>query len=75
MMHPLVVSALLERFAKKGDVVFDPFCGSGSVQLVYGEHQYPSCGYDINPLGLLIALAKTTNYDKQLLLQEFREVE
>jgi site-specific DNA-methyltransferase (cytosine-N4-specific) len=27
MLHPLLVDFLLEKYANKGDVVFDPFCG------------------------------------------------
>lgn len=71
MLHPLLVDYLLETYAKDGDVVFDPFCGSGVVLLQSNTHGYESAGYDINPLALLIAKVKTTKYDVKRLQAEF----
>ena len=74
MLHPLVVDELLSRYAESDDVVFDPFCGSGSVLLGAAERQHLCMGFDINPLALLIAKAKTTNYDASKLQLELKEI-
>lgn len=71
MLHPLLVDALLKKFAKKGDIVFDPFCGSGVTLLQAGLNGNKSFGFDINPLALLIAKAKTTKYNLNKLTEDF----
>jgi hypothetical protein len=51
-----------------GDVVLDPFCGSGTVALeasVAGRTPYVA---DANPLALLLTRVKTTRYDPEELL-------
>ena len=74
MLHPLLVNYLLHAYAKKGDVVFDPFCGSGVTLLQAAVHGYESVGFDINPIGLLIARAKTATYLREQLLKEFNDL-
>jgi site-specific DNA-methyltransferase (cytosine-N4-specific) len=51
---------LIEIYAdSKSDVVFDPFCGSGTA-LVEGMKQgHPSIGVDLHPLACLISRVKT----------------
>ena len=71
MLHPLLVDSLLERYAKKDDVVFDPFCGSGVTLLQSSIKTNRSFGFDINPLALLIAKAKTQQYNIKKLTKEF----
>jgi hypothetical protein len=54
-VHPGLVRALLNNFARPGDIVLDPFCGSGSVLI---EALVAGCkpqGVDLNPLALRIA--------------------
>ena len=41
MLHPLLVDYLIKEYAKEGDVVFDPFCGSGSTCLA-SKNSWPS---------------------------------
>lgn len=74
MLHPLLVNHLLHAYAKSGDVVFDPFCGSGVTLLQAAVHGYESVGFDINPIGLLITRAKTTTYLREKLLTEFNDL-
>jgi len=59
-MVPQVVGRLLERYAPKGCVVLDPFCGSGTVLVEARLHGMNSVGIDINPLACLLARVKST---------------
>jgi DNA modification methylase len=63
MLHPLLVDAIINDYAKPNDIIFDPFCGSGVVLLQSSTQNYKSIGYDINPLALLIAKVKTRKYN------------
>lgn len=74
MLHPKLVDFLLDRYAQPGDVVLDPFCGSGVTLLESGVRGYESVGFDINPVALLIAKVKTLNYDIELLQQDFQKL-
>ena len=74
MLHPLLVNFLIETYASIGDMVFDPFCGSGVTLLQAAINGYESIGFDINPMALLIARAKTSTYQKEKLLEEFNDL-
>ena len=73
MLHPLLVDYLIKQYAKKDDIIFDPFCGSGVtlVQSAVGGHD--SIGFDINSLALLIAKVKTGKYDINKLKEEYSD--
>lgn len=71
MLHPLLVGFLIDKYARKEDVIFDPFCGSGVTCLQAVIKGHKSIGFDINPMALLIAKAKTKSYNSNLLNQEF----
>ena len=60
MFHFMVVRRLLLEFSKEGDIVLDPFMGSGvcAVECLVNGRNF--VGYDINPLALLIAKVRTT---------------
>jgi len=54
-MHPGLARELIARFAEPGQVVLDPFCGSGTVLI---EALVAGCrpqGVDLNPLALRIS--------------------
>lgn len=74
MLHPLLVDFLLEKYANKNDVVFDPFCGSGVTLLQSSVKGHKSIGFDINPLALLIAKVKTQQYTIRDLKKEFSDL-
>lgn len=61
--HPPVVAELINKFSKKGDVLYDPFCGSGTLQLMASVMDRHAIGTDIDPLACLVAQAKTQIYD------------
>lgn len=61
--HPPVVSELFKQFTKAGDVVLDPFVGSGTA-LIEGVLLDRRCfGLDVDPVAVAVARAKTRRYD------------
>jgi DNA modification methylase len=54
-------------FSKPGNVVLDPFCGSGTVLLETIIAGRKAIGADSNPLARLISEVKTSYYDIELL--------
>lgn len=65
MLHYLLVEDLLNSFAKKDSIVYDPFCGSG-VSIVQALKAHKKViGTDINPLALLVAHTRTLNVNPE----------
>ena len=63
IMIPQVARGLIKLYGKKGDVLFDPYCGSGT-SLVEGRLAGMNVfGTDLNPAARLISKAKTITYD------------
>jgi hypothetical protein len=63
-VDPALAHVLIETHSKPGDVVLDPFCGSGTVlheALLQGRH---ACGWDSSPLAVMIAAAKLVGTDE-----------
>jgi hypothetical protein len=61
--HPPVVAALFDRFTETGQVVLDPFAGSGT-SLVEGTLVDRRCvGVDVDPVAVAVSRAKTRRYD------------
>ena len=60
--HPPVVRALLERYTSEGEVVFDPFCGSGTLLVEAAVVGRPSIGLDVDPVAVAVARAKVHRY-------------
>jgi len=52
-----------EVFSKRGDIVLDPFCGSGTVMLEAVLAGRNAVGADANPLARLISKVKVRKYD------------
>jgi len=46
----------------KGDIILDPFCGSGSTIIQAKINGFDSIGFEINPFSAFLAKAKTQNY-------------
>jgi len=69
MMIPQVARRLIRMYGQKGDIVLDPFCGSGTVLVEAQMAGMNSYGIDINPLALLIARTKTTPLNMATLRQ------
>ena len=74
MMIPQVAHRLIEEYSKEGDVLLDPFCGSGSVLVEAKLTRRYSWGIDLNPLAVLIARVKTTPINPSILYKEYRSL-
>lgn len=67
-----LVANLLDKTWREGDVVLDPFCGTGTTSLVCAERGIPCDTTDINPFLLWLAEAKTRPHTTSC-IKEFRE--
>jgi len=63
---PQIASNLIKILSNPKDVVWDPFCGSGTTALECILASRHSINTDINPLSKIIGEAKTTNLDKEI---------
>ena len=52
---PQLVDYLLESFSEPGDLVVDPFSGSGTVLLESASHDLPCFGNELNPAAYLMS--------------------
>lgn len=71
---PQLAARVIRENAQTGDLVCDPFMGSGTTlveAIVNGRRAY---GTDINPVAVLIAKAKTTPIEPEKLKQEVEKV-
>ncbi|MEM2786488.1 MAG: DNA methyltransferase [Candidatus Nitrosotenuis sp.] len=72
---PQLVEWFLSRYFKPGDVILDPFMGSGTTLVQANEMQMHSIGIDISPFNCLIAKVKIDRYDLAKARQEILECE
>jgi len=73
-MIPQIVRRLLRRYAKPGDLVLDPFCGSGTVLVEARLYDMNSIGIDINPLACLLAEVKSNPIDPRRLREYWKRL-
>jgi DNA modification methylase len=59
-MPPQLARKLISEHSNFGDLVVDPFCGSGTVLVEASLAGRKSIGVDINPLAVLVSKGKTT---------------
>lgn len=59
----------------KGDIVLDPFCGSGSTIVQAKTNSLYGIGFEINPFSAFLAKVKTQNYIEKDLADFKKEVE
>ena len=71
---PAIPRAFIREFTSKGDLVFDPFSGSGTTALEakYADRNF--AGIEINPLSILIDEIKLADYDVEILKAVFERI-
>ncbi len=74
MMAPPVARTIISELTNPGEVVLDPFCGSGTVPVEAIALRRKAIGFDINPLGLLIAGVKSNPIAQRPLLKTFEMI-
>ena len=52
---PQFIETLIDKYANKNSVFFDPFLGSGTVLYEAGRFGLEACGTEINPAALILA--------------------
>ena len=67
MMIPQIARELIERFGKKGGLLFDPYSGTGTSLVEARVAGMNAIGTDINPTARMIANSKTFDYDIEIL--------
>jgi len=67
MMIPQVARRIIHTYGSKAKNLFDPYCGTGTSLVEANLEGKNAIGTDINPLARLIATAKTTQADIQVL--------
>ena len=69
---PQIGRQAIQLLTQPGDLVLDPYCGSGTVLLECSLSQRRSIGIDLNPVAVLISKVKTTPVGRGR-LQDFVE--
>ena len=75
MMIPQVAGRLIEKYGKNAELLFDPYCGTGTSLVEANIRNINAIGTDLNPLARLIAKAKTTPIDIQILNSHLKNFE
>lgn len=65
---PQLPHTILEKFGQKGDLVFDPFCGSGTTLVEARLMGFNALGVDVNGLSTLLTKVKATPLNEQEVL-------
>ncbi|MDI6688237.1 MAG: DNA methyltransferase [Desulfobacterales bacterium] len=76
MMIPQIANRLINLYGKKAKTLFDPYCGTGTSLVEATLNGINAIGTDLNPMARLIAEAKTTIMELQILdlyLKEFND--
>ena len=68
---PQIVSRLIEKYTKEGDLVVDPFGGCGTTLVESNVMCRPSIVVDINPVAVLITKAKKTSIKPAKIEKQF----
>ncbi len=73
-IRPIVFAHIVERFSNKGDVILDPFAGSGTVAVEAKLQGRNSISYDINPNAIELTRKKLNALDSQEMRSAYKEL-
>jgi hypothetical protein len=71
---PQIVEVFLRKYFSAGDVVADPFAGSGTTLVQAAELGIDSIGFDISAFNVMLASAKTSHYELESLARDINHV-
>ncbi|AWB43430.1 hypothetical protein DCC85_03795 [Paenibacillus sp. CAA11] len=63
------IRELILKYSSIGDVILDPFCGSGTVLVESMLNNRNAIGIELNPVSALVSKAKSNNYKEEDLLE------
>jgi len=66
---PQIASSLIQNLSSPGELVFDPFSGSGTTALEANLARRKSVNIDLNPLAIIIGQVKTTKINNQIKIE------
>ena len=76
MMIPQIANRILDHYGETAKILFDPYCGTGTSLVEASIKGIDAYGTDLNPMARLIAEAKTSKIELQILdlyLKEFND--
>ena len=65
--HPPVARKLIEEFSKEGELILDPFCGSGTLLIEANLVGRRTIGMDIDPVAVFVSRVKTLSISAKTL--------
>jgi len=75
MFPPNLPYSLIKDYSKKGDIVYDPFCGRGTVVFESCRLGRIGVGNDLNPLAYILSKAKANLPKKDSIIKRINELE
>ena len=72
---PQLAGRLIEEYSKQGDIVIDPFMGSGTTVVEALVNDRIGIGTDVNEIAYLISKVKTTPIESKNLYKAFFKIE
>lgn len=69
-----VVSQYIENYTKGGDIVLDPFCGSGPAPIEAIKLGRKGIGVDLNPISTFVTRMTSVPVDVNLIKKTFEEI-
>jgi DNA modification methylase len=71
---PQIVEVFLRKYFERGQVVLDPFCGSGTTLVQANELGVSSIGYDVSAFNVMLSRVKTDKYELPVVRKEIKDI-
>lgn len=73
-INPPLARKLIETYVPQNGSILDPFCGGGGVLVESMLSERHCAGFDINPLGVMISKAKTTQISREEIQSQYERI-